>query len=471
MRFDPVQPILYIATLRITTDDPDEATRTVSISGGGIDQEISVGPASIDFGAQPVAAGPTSPQSVTITSLGVNALNVSSITLIGSGAAHFSISSDSGQLTLAKNATRTIQLAFDPATSGPLAATLRIVSDDTDEAIIDVPLSGTGVEPEISVSPPALDFGSIALAAGPSSPLGVTVINNGTSPLHFTGAGFILAGDAAAEFTFAAAPPTSPLDPAASRTVQLLFDPATIGDRSAELLITTDNAGDSTVTVGLAGVGLGSRLSVQHLGADLPSGGGPVSFGTVNRNAPSPVLSFIVSNDGNAPLLTSGLSVPAGYEVGDPLASSIAPGASDTFSIRLLTVAEGTFAGAVSFARDDPAGGPFTFDVTGTVLLALDTTHVWVDFAHAGPEEGSAESPFSTLPAGLAVVQNSGTLHIRAGSAPGPFRIDQPVRLEAVNGPVRLGAGGPQNDASHARNAAAPANAPQSSAADWMLYR
>lgn len=80
---------------------------------------------------------------------------------------------------------------------------------------------------------------------------------------------------------------------------------------------------------------------------------------------------FTVYNDGDAPLLLSGLSVPGGFLINDPLAASIAPGANDVVRIHLETLGPGTvgvWTGSVSFTTNDADENPFNFPVSGTVI-------------------------------------------------------------------------------------------------------
>ena len=82
-------------------------------------REITVSPASLDFGDQDVDAGPSPSQigdhqqrwsSMTCISLGIS--------LIGADAAEFVIVSDSGETTLGPGGTRTVQVSFDPSNTG-----------------------------------------------------------------------------------------------------------------------------------------------------------------------------------------------------------------------------------------------------------------------------------------------------------------------------------------------------------------
>ena len=54
---------------------------------------------------------------------------------------------------------------------------------------------------------------------------------------------------------------------------------------------------------------------------------------------------FTVVNSGTAPLTLGNVSVPAGFTLLSTLPASLAPGASASFSVQLLTSVSGTYSG------------------------------------------------------------------------------------------------------------------------------
>jgi peptidoglycan/xylan/chitin deacetylase (PgdA/CDA1 family) len=106
--------------------------------------EIAIGPASLHFGSQDVDSGATPSQTVTLRSEGTADLHLHSVALAGADVPAFVVVSDSGEDTLATGATRILQIAFDPDEPRAHSAALRIESDDGNEGMIEVTLSGTG---------------------------------------------------------------------------------------------------------------------------------------------------------------------------------------------------------------------------------------------------------------------------------------------------------------------------------------
>ena len=103
--------------------------------------EINVTPGTLDFGE--VNTGSTSPaQAVTIQNQGEVSLSLSNISLSGTDAARFAISSNNCGATLSAGASCTVQISFAPTTSGNRSALLVITSNDSDEGTVNVALSG-----------------------------------------------------------------------------------------------------------------------------------------------------------------------------------------------------------------------------------------------------------------------------------------------------------------------------------------
>ncbi|MCP3974518.1 MAG: choice-of-anchor D domain-containing protein, partial [bacterium] len=187
--FDPSSVGARTVTLTIQSDDTDESTVDVALNGTGIDQEITVLPSSLLFGAQDVDAGPTVSQTVTITNDGTADLHISAVSPTGDTSEFNLVDSGiagNGAITLTSGGTRTIEVSFDPSGVGAKAVTLTIQSDDTDESTVDVALNGTGIDQEITVLPSSLLFGAQDVDAGPTVSQTVTITNDGSTDLHIS---------------------------------------------------------------------------------------------------------------------------------------------------------------------------------------------------------------------------------------------------------------------------------------------
>jgi len=136
-------------------------------------------------------------------------------------------------------------------------------------------LTGQTVVADVAVTGGPLLFGDKTINTGATPAQSITVRNNGTGDLTFTGAGIAITGANANQFTFSPAPSTAALAPGASRTVSVVFAPTSAGAKSASVTVTTNDPDQSTVDTGLSGNGVTEvlpevnfALSAQSLNED-----------------------------------------------------------------------------------------------------------------------------------------------------------------------------------------------------------
>ncbi len=303
--FNPSSLHIRNATLAITTDDCDEATSSVILSGTGtgIAPEIDVQPRILNFGNWNVHGGQSPSQTVVIYNTGYLPLVFTppGITRDGSHPTDFVILSATGPITSATipaGASRVLTIAFDPSGRGARRANLLITTNDGDEPVVPVRLRGGGVDPDIDVMPEELDFGMQDVCGGISAIQNVTIRNTGTGPLSFTGLGVIFTGVGYADYRIVS-PATgalSDIPEGGSRTLGIVFDPVYYGRRKAQMLILTNDYDESTVSINLTGRGQGPEIEI--LPSDLEMNFGPVSI--CGDTFVSQV--FTIRNRGNLPL-------------------------------------------------------------------------------------------------------------------------------------------------------------------------
>jgi Ca2+-binding RTX toxin-like protein/lysophospholipase L1-like esterase len=95
---------------------------------------------------------------------------------------------------------------------------------------------------------------------------------------------------------------------------------------------------------------------------------GSVTFATTAVGRPV-AKTLTIRNIGTADLLlTGGVTMPAGFAVGELSPAPLVPGASSSFDIRLEAAAVGSFAGVLSFSTNDPDAALFNFSAAGRVV-------------------------------------------------------------------------------------------------------
>ena len=199
-----------------------------------------------DFGTQRV--GTTSAaQRFTIKNSGLGALNVSSVSLTGSGADQYTVLPDrcSAQ-TVAAGQACTIDVSFSPSATGAHSATLAIRSDapsSPDQLL----LSGTGAQPALALGPTQRDFGTVTIGTS-GSPMTFTVSNTGGTATTISAA--TVTGADAAQY-----PRTGDhcsgqsLGPGATCTVQVVFHPTSTGVHNRASLQVSSDAGTVSATL------------------------------------------------------------------------------------------------------------------------------------------------------------------------------------------------------------------------------
>lgn len=230
--------------------------------------EIDVSPAAVNF--KTLNVGESDSRVVTVSNLGTASLQIDSITIDGDDV--FTIDSWAGQplqagdfpLGLAPPASREpssaeLGLVFSAGQLGDYQGRLVIVSNDSDEDTVEIPLAASCAVPDIAVNPERLDFGGVGLNS--SSALALTITNNGQSDLLVTEQDLSLAsGDADSPFLWIMT--DMRIAAGGSQALQVIYapksvrlDPQTHQPLPDEdtLLIASNDPDDSPVAVPLSG--------------------------------------------------------------------------------------------------------------------------------------------------------------------------------------------------------------------------
>ena len=85
---------------------------------------------------------------------------------------------------------------------------------------------------------------------------------------------------------------------------------------------------------------LGNGLSIAD-GDTTPSAADGTDFGSVVQGGTAISRTFTVRNDGHGTLTLGAVTVPTGFTLTEACPASLAPGASDTFTVRLDTATVG----------------------------------------------------------------------------------------------------------------------------------
>ena len=243
--------------------------------------------------------------------------------------------------TLQPNDTCSVQVWFGPNDTVPFAAQVRAWTNGTSFA---ADLTGSGGQALVTGSPNPVEFGT-ATAGQQGGTQTVTLTNNGQLPGGFFVA--VVSGGDVASFRLLHENCTGvPLDPSASCTAQVRFQPDGAGPKEAQLSFFGDQDGGAQVT--LLGTGVDPRASLTPDNHD---------FGRLQVGDTSRAQAFDLTNDGHTPLKMSGASIVgddadqfrlAGDECTDV---TLPAGASCQVHVRFAPDARGVAVGPPAAAR------------------------------------------------------------------------------------------------------------------------
>ncbi|MFN3740833.1 MAG: choice-of-anchor D domain-containing protein, partial [Thermodesulfovibrionales bacterium] len=352
VRFIPTAAANYSGVLTVESNDPDEGTLNLSLTGTGVNPpDIDVLPATVDFGT--VTAGSSKDITITIKnniSSGA-ALVINNITLTGTG---FTLPSPPDYpITITAGSTSNITVRFTPPTSGQFTGTMTISSNDPDEASFPVELKGNGtVPPDIYVSPTGLDFGDVII--NQSKTLTLSIENRGGDKLIISSIsvpqGFSLKSE-----------PTYPisLEPGATPvTLEIIFIPINQQTYTGTLTISSNDPDSQTLTVSLSGRGIGApKIEISPESLDF----GKVTIGTSVDKA------VLIKNTGSRVLNISNIAIQGStaFTIVSQKPSQINAGEAVQLTIRFLPQGGVPYAANLIVQSDDPSNPDKLIPITG----------------------------------------------------------------------------------------------------------
>jgi len=296
------------------------------------------------------------------------------------------------------------------------------------------------------------DFGSVA-QGGPAIIRTFTVGNGGTAPLTL-GTVTVPTGFTLTEGLSAG------LAPGLSDTFTVQLDTAIPGVKSGDISFATNDPDEAPFNFRITGTVVGVSPEIMVLGNGIsiadgdttPSATDYTDFGTLVQAGPTISRTFTVYNGGTATLTLGAVMVPAGFTLTEGLSGSLAPGASDTFTVRLDNAVVGTKSGDISFSTNDADENPFNFRITGIVGAAAvpeieitgngqaiadgDTTPSAADHTDFGSVQvgNTVVHTFTITNSGSEVLHLTGSPTVELVGGGGAFTVIQPVSVWVAAG-------------------------------------
>lgn len=221
------------------------------------------------------------------------------------------------------------------------------------------------LQPAASLSPTSLTFGNQSVGTS-STPQTVTLFSNGTAPLHI--AGISASGDFAESNNCRMG-----VAAGSTCTISVTFVPSASGTRTGTLTV-SDNSSNGPQTVSLTGMATSAGAPVVSLSTSN------LSFGSQPLDVTSPPQNVTLTNTGDSPMSVTGIAVggpdPGDFAQSNDCGTSVAMGASCTFSITFTPLASGSRSATLNIT-DNAGGSPQHVSLTGTgvgPMATLSTT-------------------------------------------------------------------------------------------------
>ena len=210
-----------------------------------------------DFGNQSICAGITT-LTFTIENSGSTDLSLGSVLISGVDAADFSVVLLPSAIVSAGGFT-TFQVAFNPSSIGLKSAVITINNDDSDEAVYDFAIQGTGTDPEInllgngnnindgSTVPSGSNhtgFGPVLVCIGTNTRT-YTISNSGTGNLVIGAGGITLTGTHAFDYTIGGISLPVSIPSGGNTTFTVTCDPSASGNRLATVNIANNDCSEA----------------------------------------------------------------------------------------------------------------------------------------------------------------------------------------------------------------------------------
>jgi Abnormal spindle-like microcephaly-assoc'd, ASPM-SPD-2-Hydin/Protein of unknown function (DUF1573) len=336
-------------TLTINSNDTSNPKLTVALSANGTvapTGNLQANQNSLAFGS--VTNGSNLTKQVVLTNTGTAAVQISAVTVTGTG---FTASGISTPATLNASATATLSVKFAPTGTGAVTGSVTVTSNATGSPLT-ISLSGTGSATptgNLQSNQSSLSFGNVN--TGTSSVKQVILTNSGTAAVNISSIAATGTGVSASGITVPAT-----LSPSATATLSVTFAPAAAGNVTGSIKVTSDATG-SPLTISVTGTGAQPAISISPAS---------FNFGSVVGGQNSS-KTFTVTNTGSATLTISQLSISAtGYSVnGLSVPSTVAPGSSVTFSAVFAPAAAGNLTGTINIVSNAPTS-PTAVALSGT---------------------------------------------------------------------------------------------------------
>jgi hypothetical protein len=293
------------------------------------------------FGDQQVGTR-SAPQAIHLQNTGVTVLVITNI----QATANFG-ETDDCRPSVPVGGHCTVQVTFDPTTTGPLTGTVTVTSNAASPPFV-FKLNGRGLLTPPEVSPSNLNFADQSIGNA-SAPQTVTFTNTGALALSITGLN-ISKGWAQSNNCLPSVPPKG------SCTVQVSFRPGSSGPLNGALTF-SEYTTNSPQSVTLSGTGVGPvvRLSPDNL-----------NFSADSASTTTAAKSVTLTNSGNGALKNLIIATSGDFAQTNDCGGSLDASASCTINVTFTPKEQGNRKGTLTL-NDDAPDSPQNLRLDGSV--------------------------------------------------------------------------------------------------------
>lgn len=298
-------PVTGMLRVETTVPNPAGGDVFVDLVGAGGGPNIEVSPVDgLDFGA--VGIGVPTRRSVIVTNSGFSPLSLDRLDVEGEASAAFRVL-EALPASISAGARAVLSVEFIPSEAANFTAGLRLRSDDLDQSLIELPLTGEGrVLPpcDFEVRQSNLSFGQVGLGEVLSRALEIR--NRGTASCFLSAAR--VTGSASSPFSVTGNDVRFvEIQPGASETISVAFAPTDARPYSGELEFSISSSASPINAVTLDGAGVDAPALIL-----TPS---ELSFGAVGPDCSARTRFVRLYNPGPATVRVDGFQLESSADV------------------------------------------------------------------------------------------------------------------------------------------------------------
>lgn len=308
-----------------------------------LEPEIEVNPLSIDFGTTIVGESLTEP--ITINNLGNAPLHVTDIT---SSNSVFTV--DITSFDIPPGGSQVVEVTFLPDEEDDFEGYLEIENNDANNSIVEVELSGIGINtaPLITVDPDEFEFDDTNVGEYSTEMVEISNIGNET---------LIISDISSINSVFSVDATSFTIEPGLSEELNITFTPNEGGLFEGIIEIESNDSQNNPMEVVVSGLGLAyPTIEVEPL---------EILFDTTDINTGLSVETFQVTNSGIATLNVTNISSSnEAYSV-DPISFDLEPEESQIVEVSFDPDQIGWFYANINIENNDPENETVEVSVSG----------------------------------------------------------------------------------------------------------